>query len=648
MTTTQELTGHAPNWCPGCVLPGTLIHKNPSVEKIEDIKEGDCVLGSDGSYHKVTEVFVHRHRGKMYRIRSMCLGKTTLTEEHPVLAVERKQVKLHNTEFELKWTRADKLKKGDYVAFPILKEEKDLREIKLPLKRKKMDRKSKPLPQKIKVGGSFLRLCGYYIAEGHVHKREIVLTFNTKEMGLVDEVKRLAKEIFGLNATSKIREHKHTIDVTIHSSMLSRVFKEWFGTGAANKKIPHFIMTLPKEKQKELIRAMWLGDGWVGKGIATYKTISHVLIEQLKLLLIRQQVVPVLSIESAHGMHKEAYTLHIVNRRDIAVLSYLLGMPIKMRPKCRAPSSIILEEFVLTPISDIKTFDYDGPVHNFEVEGVHSYVCENATLHNCGNFSILLSLKGAIAKLGIPAQEVVVASGIGCSGKLPHFIKTYGFESIHGRAMPAATGIHLANNKLTTIIVGGDGDGYGIGMGHFIHAMRRNLDMCYIVHDNEIYGLTTGQTSPTTKKGIKTKSTPNGSIEKEVNPLMISLAAGATFVARGFSGDIPHLTGLIAQGIKHRGISHIDVLQPCVTWRKDLPYSLYQQKVYKLEAESHDSSSFESAMKKAQEKERWPIGIFYKTDKPIYTDEIPFIKEKPLTKHDMSNIDITKFVEEFF
>lgn len=265
----------------------------------------------------------------------------------------------------------------------------------------------------------------------------------------------------------------------------------------------------------------------------------------------------------------------------------------------------------------------------------------------CGDFGILIAIKGAMAKLNLDAHNVVVVSGIGCSGKLPHYVKTYGYEGLHGRSTPAATGIHLANDKLTTIIVGGDGDGYGIGMGHFIHTMRRNLNMTYIVHDNEIYGLTTGQTSPTTKKGTKTKSTPHGAIEQEVNPILTSLTAGATFVARGFSGDIPYLTDLITQGISHRGIAHIDVFQPCTTYRKDLSYEVYQKMIYKLEKEGHDSTNYEAALKKAHEKERWPIGVFYKVEKPIYTDEIPFIKDSPLVKHDISNVDITKFVEEF-
>jgi 2-oxoglutarate ferredoxin oxidoreductase subunit beta len=265
----------------------------------------------------------------------------------------------------------------------------------------------------------------------------------------------------------------------------------------------------------------------------------------------------------------------------------------------------------------------------------------------CGDFGILIALKGALAKLNIPNHETVVVSGVGCGSKLPHFIKTYGFEGLHGRSLPPAQGIHLANNKLTVVAVGGDGDGYGIGMGHFVHAMRRNMDFTYIVQDNEIYGLTTGQTSPTTKQGVKTRSTPNGAIEHEVNPILMSLSSGATFVARGFSGDIPHLTDLISQGISHRGIAHIDVFQPCVTWRKDLPYDLYQKKIYKLDAEGHDPANLEAAIKRAQETERWPIGVFYKAEKPIYTDEIPFIKDSPLARHDISSIDISKYVEEF-
>ena len=265
----------------------------------------------------------------------------------------------------------------------------------------------------------------------------------------------------------------------------------------------------------------------------------------------------------------------------------------------------------------------------------------------CGDFGILAALKNAVLKLKLPPEETVMVSGIGCGSKLPHYIKTYGFEGLHGRSLPPATGIHLANNRLHVIAMGGDGDGYGIGMGHFIHAIRRNLDFCYLVQNNEIYGLTTAQASPTTKKGTKTRSTPHGVIEAEINPILLSLSAGATFVARGFAGDVLHLTDLIMQGITHRGFAHIDIYQPCVAWRKDLSYEFYMKKIYKLEKEGHDPTNLEAAIAKARETERWPIGVFYKAEKPIYTDEIPFIKDSPLVKHDISKVDISKYVEEF-
>ena len=161
MVTVAELnSGHMPDWCPGCVLPGSLIQKNPSVDKVENVEVGDRVLGSDGKYHEVTEVFVHRHTGKMYKVTSKCFGSTTLTDEHPVLSVKREHVKRHNKEFELNWTRTDKLKKGDYLAFPVLKEVEDIEELELPLVKKAMDRKSRPLPAKVKLNSDFLLFCG--------------------------------------------------------------------------------------------------------------------------------------------------------------------------------------------------------------------------------------------------------------------------------------------------------------------------------------------------------------------------------------------------------------------------------------------------------------------------------------------------------
>jgi len=650
MATLQELAepGHTITWCAGCVLPGALIQKNPSVAKIEEIKEGDLVLGSDGKFHKVTEVFTHVHKGKMYRIKSKCLGQVSLTDEHPVLSVKRKNINMHNEEFDLNWVRADKLKKGDYVAYPILNEEEDIEYVELPNLKRAMDRKSKPFPSKIKITDEFLLLCGYYLAEGHIHDREITFTFNTKETGFVEDVRKAAEKVFGLPTTVKTRAAKNTTEVFISSSQLARHFEGWFGTGAANKKIPRFLMLLPKEKQKWLIRGMWRGDGWVGKGRANYRTISRVLCEQLKNLLIRHQVVPTISVGKPYGMHKQSYSIQIVSRRDLGVLSDLLGVAIEMRNAGKPPSSILLTEYVLTPIREIEVFDYDGIVHNMEVEGVHSYVGENAILHNCGDFAILVALKGALSKLGRNPHETVVVSGVGCGSKLPHFIKTYGFEGLHGRSLPAASGIKLANHSLTVVDVGGDGDGYGIGMGHFIHTCRRNIDLTYIVQDNQIYGLTTGQASPTSEKGYKTKSTPEGVIEVPVNPITTSISAGATFVARGFSGQIAHLTDLIKQGIEHKGFAHIDVLQPCITFNKLNTYKFFTDRVYTLESQQWDPTNKAAAMVKAEEwGEKIPIGVFYKTTRPTYEDELPQLKDMPLVKRPIGNVDVSGLLKEY-
>src|SRR3989344_5947277 len=252
----------------------------------------------------------------------------------------------------------------------------------------------------------------------------------------------------------------------------------------------------------------------------------------------------------------------------------------------------------------------------------------------CGNFGILMAVKQAMAEAGIKNHEAVVVSGIGCSDKYNQYINTYGFESIHGRILPVAMGIRLANHKLKVIAIGGDGDGYGIGMCHFIHAMRRNLDITYIVCDNQIYGLTTGQTSPTSDKGFKTKSTPEGNIEMPINPLVLALSSGATYIARGFAGDVPHLKNLIIEGIKHKGFSLIDVFQPCVTFNYKNTYEWFSRKTYKLEKNGHNPASREAAFKKAFEEDRLPLGIFYVEHKQTYEDEVAQIKEKPLVEHD--------------
>ncbi|MEM3374118.1 MAG: thiamine pyrophosphate-dependent enzyme [Candidatus Woesearchaeota archaeon] len=267
----------------------------------------------------------------------------------------------------------------------------------------------------------------------------------------------------------------------------------------------------------------------------------------------------------------------------------------------------------------------------------------------CGDFGILMAIKQAISNLNLNPKDVVVVSGIGCSGKLPHYIKTYGLESIHGRAVAAATGVQLANPKLTVIAVGGDGDGYGIGLNHFLQAVRRNVNITYIVHNNAVYGLTKGQAAPTAQKGTKTPSTPHGSIEPPINPLALALAANGTFVARGFAGELKHLTNLIMQGIKHNGFSFIDVLQPCVSYNPWQTFEYYRERVYDLQSTDYKTDDFLEACKKVWEWEpKIPIGLFYKTQRPTYSDELPQDKDIPVALQDIENIDIKPLLEKYY
>ncbi|MCI4369521.1 MAG: thiamine pyrophosphate-dependent enzyme, partial [Thermoplasmata archaeon] len=222
-------------------------------------------------------------------------------------------------------------------------------------------------------------------------------------------------------------------------------------------------------------------------------------------------------------------------------------------------------------------------------------------------------------------------SGIGCSSNLPHFLSSYGFHGIHGRSLPVAEGIRWANHELTVIGTGGDGDGFGIGAGHFVHAMRRNVDLTYVTMDNQIYGLTTGQASPTSMMGHKTKSTPFGVIENPMDPIALAIASGATYVARGFSGDVKQMADLIANGISHRGFAFVDALSPCVTYNKINTFDWFRQRVYKLESAGHDPSNITQAFTRALEwGDKIPTGLFYKTDKPTYEELEEVLNAGPL------------------
>ena len=250
----------------------------------------------------------------------------------------------------------------------------------------------------------------------------------------------------------------------------------------------------------------------------------------------------------------------------------------------------------------------------------------------CGDFGVLNSLRKAVLELGINPHEIVTISGIGCSSNFPGYFNSYGMHTLHGRALAVATGVKMANHKLNVICTGGDGDGYGIGGNHFTHTARRNVDLTYIVMDNQIYGLTTGQVSPTSSLEMKTKSTPFGSVEFPFNPITSAIMNGATFVARAFSSDTKHVTDLMKQAIEHKGFSLVSIFSPCVTFNHDNTVVFFRNRVKKLEDEGHDTSDWKAACEKAMV---WDdtiyTGLFFhntgKTDlghrEPVLDDDVP-------------------------
>lgn len=265
----------------------------------------------------------------------------------------------------------------------------------------------------------------------------------------------------------------------------------------------------------------------------------------------------------------------------------------------------------------------------------------------CGNFGIWTALKAALAELNIEPHRTVVVFGIGCSGNEANFVRAYGFHGLHGRALPVAEGIALANHGLTTIVVGGDGDGYGEGMAHFIHTIRANPDITYIVHDNQVYGLTKGQASPTSERGFVTPSTPFGVTDTPVNPISLALAAGCGFVARGFAGDAAHLQWLIVAAIQYRGFALVDVLQPCVTFNHFNTYPWFYQRVVKLEQLHHDPASAEQAYRQAlhDPQDTIPIGIFLNEQKKTLQEGFPVLKPCPLVEQPASKRDLSALLE---
>jgi 2-oxoglutarate ferredoxin oxidoreductase subunit beta len=253
----------------------------------------------------------------------------------------------------------------------------------------------------------------------------------------------------------------------------------------------------------------------------------------------------------------------------------------------------------------------------------------------CGNHAILNGIKMALAEHNIAPHELLIVTGIGCGSKLPHYMKINGFHTLHGRSVAVATGARLANHRFRVMTVHGDGDGYGEGMSHFLNAARRNIRIVDVVQDNRIYGLTKGQYSPTSERGKRTPTSPEGSIDGPVQPLALAITAGATFVARGYSGELQHLAWLIGEALEHPGYALVDVLQPCVSFNRSYAYDFYNDRVYKLEdEEGYNPADRTVAWEKAHEwGERIPIGIFYRGEPaPSYEEQVPALKAGPVAQ----------------
>ena len=271
---------------------------------------------------------------------------------------------------------------------------------------------------------------------------------------------------------------------------------------------------------------------------------------------------------------------------------------------------------------------------------------ENKWCPGCGNFGILAAMKDALVKLNKRPDEVLIVGGIGQAAKTPQFIKTNFFHGLHGRALPAATGAKLANHELTVIVNSGDGDCYGEGGNHFMNAIRRNVDLTLLVHDNKVYGLTKGQASPTSDLGFVTKMQVKGVVSERFNPLLVALSLGAGFVARGFSNDRVHTSRLIQDAINYRGFALINIMTPCVTYNKINTHSYYKKRANDLYDTDYVPDDLDKAMKMVREEgDQMPIGIIYKKEKPILSDRIDVLKERTLLSREFDSQAVQNFLD---
>jgi len=273
---------------------------------------------------------------------------------------------------------------------------------------------------------------------------------------------------------------------------------------------------------------------------------------------------------------------------------------------------------------------------------------DTAWCPGCGDFGILKALKKALAEMDKSPDEMLLVSGIGQSGKLPHYLNCNFFNGLHGRTLPPATAAKVSNHELTVMAIAGDGDCYGEGGNHLIHAIRRNPDITVLVHDNQIYGLTKGQASPTTQPGMKTKINKEGVFNRQLNPLALAISQDCSFVARSFSGDIEHLPETIKRAVEHKGLSLVDILQPCVTFNHLNTFKWYSERVYKLDENEYPLNDRVKAFEKSLEwGERIPMGVFYVNDRPVFEDSLDVLSSGPLIRNEVKTELVNELIDGF-
>ncbi len=576
----------------GCLPPEEVVSVGNEWIPISELKSNEMIVNGEGNFTSILFKTINEFEGDMLEIVPFVspFNSIKLTPEHPVLCVRRNSIRSRNQVDKKKlssikpdFADAGSLKKGDYLIFNWNKEVKDNPDFTT----------------------EFCRLLGYYLAEGWINEgggrnrdsANVSFALNIDEKDIIEDIASLSIKLTGRKPYIREREHiGKAVEVTIRSKELALLFKKIAGKGAGNKKLAEEIMLLPQKKQKEIIEAYLRGDGHPGiakLGKNKYfraNTPSLSLAIQVQELLARQGIFA--------SLYKKKMRPH----------NYMIAF----QPEKEFSSVQKTKYGFLIPIKKINKSPYKGIVHNLETKtNPHSYLVKGFVVHNCGS-------------------------------KTPHFLTTYGFEGLHGRSLAVATGAKLVNPELNVIITAGDGDCYGIGGNHLIHSMRRNIDITLIVQNNAVYGLTKGQYSPTSRKGFKTPSSPQGALEEPINPMALGIIMGATYVARGFAYEIQHLIKLVKGAIEHKGFSIVDIFQPCSTYNKVQTLQWYKENIKKLEDMGHDPSNKTAALEKAMlwEPGNVPIGLFYKEEKPTYDEQAG----RAVVKDDISNIDIREML----